>query len=211
MYAEFRTDVSETGRGPSVQWNDDLIRVLPPIPLRPWHAGYNALHHAKVGVVLGGVAGCISLLANVIGSVLWSAISGPVQHPLRLIQVYLTFPLGESALQLDTGAILALGCVLYLITGMLYGMLFEVVISYLMPNAGVWIRLASCSVLAILVWLLNFYGLLIWLQPLLCGGRWIMDIVPWWVAVLTHLVFGWTVALIYPGALFDGERADPRT
>ena len=47
MYAEFRTDVSETGREPSVQWNDDLIRVLPPIPLRPWHAGCNALHHAK--------------------------------------------------------------------------------------------------------------------------------------------------------------------
>jgi hypothetical protein len=92
---------------------------------------------------------------------------------------------------------------------MLYGMLFELVISYCLPNAGLWTRLATCSLFAIVVWLVNFYGLLIWLQPLLCGGRWIIDSIPWWVAMFTHLVFGWTVALIYPGVLFDKEHDDP--
>jgi hypothetical protein len=44
----------------------------------------------------------------------------------------------------------------------------------------------------------NFYLLLAPLQPLLLGGRWIAELIPWWVAALTHLIFGWTVALLYP-------------
>ena len=153
------------------------------------------------------LAGCVSLLLNVIGSVLWPAISGTTQHPLRLIQVYMTFPLGESALELDSGMLLALGCLMYLATGMLYGMLFVVVLSYVIPNAGVWGRLAACSVLAIAVWGVNFYGLLAWLEPLLFGGSWIIDLVPWWVAALTHLAFGWTIALVYPLASYNTSEA----
>ena len=94
---------------------------------------------------------------------------------------------------------------MYLATGMLYGMLFVVVLSYFLPNAGVGGRLAACSILAIAVWGLNFYGLLAWLQPLLLGGRWIIDLVPWWVAALTHLVFGWTIALVYPLASYTAS------
>jgi hypothetical protein len=48
------------------------------------------------------------------------------------------------------------------------------------------------------VWTLNFYVLLSWLQPWLIGGRWVSELVPWWVAASTHLVFGWTIALVYP-------------
>jgi hypothetical protein len=63
-------------------------------------------------------------------------------------------------------------------------------------------RLVLASLLAILIWVVNFYGVLIWLQPLLFGGRWIIELVPPWVAALTHLVFGWTMALLYPLGLF---------
>jgi hypothetical protein len=135
---------------------------------------------------------------NVIGSVLWPAITGQEQHPLRLIQVYLTFPLGESALQLNSGALLALGCVLYLVTGMLYGVVFTLAVSYILPRANLSVRLVVCSVLSLVVWVVNFYLLLSWVQPLLCGGRWIAELIPWWVAMITHLVFGWTVAVLYP-------------
>jgi hypothetical protein len=135
---------------------------------------------------------------NVIGSVLWPAISGIDQHPLRLIQVYLTFPLGESALKLQSGGVLAFGCLLYIGTGMLYGMLFETAIAYFVPRAGMPARLVFCSILALFVWLLNFYGLMPWVQPLVSGGRWVVELIPWWVAALTHLAFGWTMALIYP-------------
>jgi hypothetical protein len=52
--------------------------------------------------------------------------------------------------------------------------------------------------LALAVWAVNFYGLLAWLQPLVLGGHWIVELIPWWVGALTHLVFGWTMALLYP-------------
>jgi hypothetical protein len=149
-------------------------------------------------MLLGGIAGCTSLLLNVIGSVVWPAITGEPQHPLRLIQVYLTFPLGESALQLHSGTVLALGCLLYLGTGMLYGMLFELFISYFLPFAGTWGRISVCSLMAIIVWAVNYYAILLWLQPKLFGGTWIVDMIPPWVAVLTHLAFGWTMVLLYP-------------
>jgi hypothetical protein len=183
---------------PNESWLDQLAPVLPPVPLTPLRGKYELSHYAGIGLWLGGMAGCVSLLLNVIGSVLWPAISGVAQHPLRLIQVYLTLPLGESALRLDGGLLLALGCLMYLATGMLYGMLFVVLLSYFVPNAGVAGRLIACSCLALIVWGVNFYGVLHWLQPWLWGDRWITILVPWWVAALTHLVFGWTIALTYP-------------
>jgi hypothetical protein len=180
------------------QWNETLTEAMQ-APLPTWQEpDFSAIHSAKSGLLLGALAGCVSLLMNVIGSVLWPAISGIEQHPLRLIQVYLTFPLGESALKLQSGGVLAFGCLLYLGTGMLYGMLFETAIAYFVPRARAPARLAFCSILALLVWLVNFYCLIAWIQPLLFGGRWVVELIPWWVAVLTHLAFGWTLALIYP-------------
>jgi len=195
---------------PDNGWDDELTRDLPPISVRPLRPGYHFYHYAGVGLWQGALAGCVSLVFNVIGSVLWPAISGTDQHPLRLIQVFLTFPLGESALELESGKLLALGCLMYLATGMVYGMLFVVALSYFTPNAGVGERLVACSLLAIVVWTLNFYILLSWLQPWLIGGRWISDLVPWWVAASTHLVFGWTIALVYPLASYtaSGSRED---
>jgi hypothetical protein len=180
------------------QWNDTLTEAMQ-VPLNTWQEpDFSAYHYAKCGLVLGALAGCVSLLLNVIGSVLWPAISGIEQHPLRLIQVYLTVPLGESALKLQSGGVLALGCLLYIGTGMLYGMLFETALAYFVPRAGVAARLAFCSILALCVWLVNFYCLLAWFQPVISGGRWVVELIPWWVAALTHLAFGWTIALIYP-------------
>jgi len=198
MNLETESVKSEMPLEPARLWNAELAEsiVMPP---RVWQEpGYNPFHYAKVGLLLGIVAGCTSLVLNVIGSVLWPAISGEPQHPLRLIQVYLTFPFGESALELNSGFVLALGCVLYLVTGMLYGMLFVLAISYVLPRAGVGARLVACSILALVVWTVNFYVLLGWLQPLLLGGRWIAELIPWWVAALTHLLFGWTIAVLYP-------------
>jgi hypothetical protein len=124
--------------------------VLPPQP--PWpESGYRAARYAKAGLLLGALAGCTSLIVNVIGSVAWTALGGEMLHPLRIIQVYLTFPLGERALQLESGAVLMLGCLLYLGTGMLYGMLFELAISYDLPHAGAGARVVSYSILALAV------------------------------------------------------------
>lgn len=172
-------------------------------PLEHWRpTSYYTAYYATTGFLLGIFGATTSLLANVIGSLVWSSVRDEQQNPLKLIQVYLTFPLGAAALKIDTGITLAIGCCLYVGTGMLYGIAFQLFLTRYAPEAPLSRRLAICSVLALIIWAVNFYGILSWLQPLLFGGDWIVELVPWWVAALTHLVFGWTMAIVYPLGLF---------
>lgn len=198
MFVHIMPEENPAAPKPDRSWQTSVAEELPPVELRPLQPGYDLRRFVSAGLLQGALAGCTSLVANVIGSVSWPIASGAAQHPLHLIQVYLTFPLGAKALALEGGSLLGLGAVLYLATGMLYGVLFALVLSSLLPQARLVMRLVVCSLLAIAVWLFNFYGILAWLQPALFGGRWIVELVPWWVAALTHLVFGWTIALVYP-------------
>lgn len=163
---------------------------------------YYTAYYATAGFALGIFGALASLMFNVVGSLLVG------QSPLRLIQVYLTFPLGERALDpaFDSPLALAVGCCLYLATGMLLGIPFHLALTRWTPNSGLGKRLAVASGVAIVVWLVNFYGVLSWLQPLLFGGNWIVQQIPPWVAALTHLVFGWTMALVYPLGAFVPYR-----
>ena len=177
---------------------------------------YYAAYFATAGFMLGLFGGATSLLINVIGSVVVG------QHPLRLIQVYLTFPLGDKALSadMDSGMTLAIGCCLYLGTGMLLGVPFHMIMTFIFGGSlerpkfipdplGLYLvnaqgihsllaRLGVATVLGISMWLVHFYAILSWLQPLLFDGSWIVSDIPWWVAALTHVVFAWTMALVYP-------------
>lgn len=169
----------------------------------PWRTqGYYAAYHTLSGFLLGGIAAIVSLLCNIIGSYAWRAFGNHEQHPLRLIQVYLTFPMGEKALTMSNGLTLTIGCFLYIGTGMLYGMLFQVFFSRFMPTASTMQRLLAGCLLGAAVWVINFYLILEWLQPALLGGRWIVELIPSWVAMLTHVVFGATMALVYPWGAF---------
>jgi NO-binding membrane sensor protein with MHYT domain len=49
----------------------------------------------------------------------------------------------------------------------------------------------------IAIWVVNFYGILSWLQPLLHGGAFILTEIPIAVAVVTHVCYGLTVALVW--------------
>jgi hypothetical protein len=158
--------------------------------------GYYTAYHVLAGFVLGMFGAATSLLFNVVGSLLVG------QHPLHLIQVYLTFPLGEQGLHMEGGLALAIGCCLYLATGMLLGIPFQLVLTRWLAPASFVMRLAAVTALALAVWVVNFYGILSWLQPLLFGGDWIVREVPWWVAAMTHLVFGWTMLLVQPLGTF---------
>lgn len=182
----------------------ELESELQSSPPGHWQArGHYTAYYATTGFMLGMFGASTSLLFNVVGALLFG------YHPLKLIQVYLTFPLGEKALtaEFDTGIVLAIGCCLYIATGMLLGVPFQVIMSRLAPHASPSRRLAVASLLGIALWLINFYAILYWLQPLLFGGRWIVEQIPWWVAALTHLVFAWTMALVYPlGAYIPYRR-----
>ena len=154
--------------------------------------GYYTAYHVLAGFVLGMLGAVTSLLFNIVGSLLVG------QHPLQLIRVYLTFPLGAEALSIDGGVTLAIGCCLYLATGTLLGIPFHLLLTRWLPHAPFAARLAGVSALALVIWVVNFYAILAWVQPLLFGGRWIVDLVPWWVAALTHLIFGWTMLFVQP-------------
>lgn len=175
--------------------------------VRDWaKRGYYLTYYATAGFFLGMVAALTSLMFNIVGA----TVAG--KDPLQLIRVYLTFGLGGKALDpaFDDGLALAMGCVLYIATGMLLGIVFHVILSRYAPTVGLGGRLVWASAIAIAVWLLNFYAVLSWLQPLLFGGNWITSTdpvyLPWWVALATHLVFGWTMALVYPWGVYQPYR-----
>ena len=94
-------------------------------------AEFYATYLAWSGAVLGMFGAAASLLFNVIGSL---AVG---QHPLRLIQIYLTFPLGESALDesVDSGIVMAVGCCLYILTGMVLAIPLHLTLARFMPDA----------------------------------------------------------------------------
>lgn len=181
---------------------DELERELAS-PGSHWQAtSYYWAYYMMTGAVLGMFGAVASLLFNIIGSLLVG------QHPLRLIQVYLTFPLGEKALapQMNSGLALLIGVCLYVATGALLGVPFQVGLSRLAPGGKLTSRLIVASVLGGAIWLLNFYAILSWLQPALFGGAWIVEQIPWWVGLLTHLVFGWTMALLAPLGVYTPYR-----
>jgi hypothetical protein len=179
-------------------------------PSTEWQQHYYLTYYATAGFFLGMIAAIASLLFNIIGSVIVG------QHPLQLIRVYLTFGLGARALELDVreqdgGLMLIIGCCLYIATGMLLGIVFQVVLSRWADRASLVMRLVWASGLALLVWFVNFYLLLSWIQPWLFGGNWMVDPkwLPPWVAAATHLVFGWTMALLYPLGRYEPYRVRP--
>ncbi len=158
------------------------------------------------GAILGMIGAVGSLLVNVIGSL---AVG---QHPLKLIQVYLTFPLGEKALAegLDTGIVVAIGCCLYILTGAVLAVPLQLILVRFFAGADVKVRLGVGTIAGLLLWLVNFYVLIAWLQPVLFHGNWIVEQVPPLIGALTHLVFAWIVAILSPWGTFE-RRPDATT
>ncbi len=164
-----------------------------------WQAkGYYTAYYATTGFMLGVFGALTSLMFNVVGSLLFD------KHPLQIIRVYLTFPLGASALELEQRSItLAIGCCLYIATGMLFGIPFHMLLVRFTAESSVWERMRVAAAMGIALWIINYYLILSWLQPLLFGGNWIVAEVPWYVGMLTHLVYGCTMALVYPLGLYS--------
>jgi hypothetical protein len=151
---------------------------------------YYTTYHLLAGMVLGLIGALSSLVFNIIGA----AMVG--KYPLQLIRVYLTFPLGEKALDLGSDFTLAAGCCLYLMTGMVLGIPFHMILSRYFERSTTPVRFTAATLLSLAIWLLNYYGLIAWIQPRLIGGSWILEQIPIFVAVTTHLVFGWTMLLL---------------
>ena len=170
------------------------------VPHDNWPPPYYTTYQVMSGCVFGMFGAAVSLIVNVIGSLMFQ------QHPLQLIRVYLTFPLGETAMTTQSDVALAIGCCLYLATGMILGVPFQLMLSRWFGHDKPRTRFLAVTALSLGLWLFNYYVVLSWLQPLLFGGNWIVASVPWWVAALTHLVFGWTILLAQPLSVFRQYR-----
>jgi hypothetical protein len=183
----------------------DAIKTLEATPISTpagvgWPPrGFYLLWHVVVGMMLGFVGATVSLLSNVIGAPLFG------KPPLELIRVYLTFPMGAAALDPNVAdaKVLAVGCTLYLVTGAVHGVFFHLVMSVYFAKVGAGRRLVIATLLGLLLWVVSFYGVLSWLQPMLLGGNWIIAHIPWWVAALTHLAFAWTMLALESWGTFE--------
>jgi hypothetical protein len=159
-------------------------------------------YYAMVGGILGILGAAVSLAVNVV----FAPLAG--KSPLEIIKVYLTFPMGEKALSLgaqNDPLFIVFGICLYIATGMLIGVpIYLLMALFCGKNATLGARLLWGSILSLAVWAINFYGILSWLQPMLFGGNWVTDpaVLPPWVAAGTHLLFGWTLAVLYPWGQF---------
>jgi hypothetical protein len=139
------------------------------------------------GLALGFVGAAVSLLFQAVLSLLGG------HHPLQVVRVFLTLPLGGSALTLESGPALAIGVCLYLIVGALYGRLFHAVLTGQFALApGVW-RLLAATAMGILLFVIHVYLLLGWAGPLWTGEPSAARLLPPWVAALTHVVFAWSI------------------
>lgn len=147
-------------------------------------------YHITTGSILGGVGAIVSLFFNVIGSVLFD------KQPFELIKVFMTFPMGGSALTSDSEVTLIIGIILYIVTGTFYGIVFEVLMYRFFSKSTRAARVGIAIALGLAIWIVNFYGILSWLQPMLFGGNWILTAIPFWVAAITHIVFALTMVFI---------------
>lgn len=185
----------------------DAIRSLETQPAaaavaRTWPPDhYYFLWHMVVGLVLGAIGALVSLTANALGAPIFG------RRPLELIRVYLTFPMGEAALAAEPGFVLFVGCSLYLATGALYGIAFHLLFSLLFADAPRSRQIVVASAIGVALWIINFYLVLSWLQPLLLGGDWIVRLVPWWVGLSTHLCFVWTMLAGETWGRFEARAA----
>ena len=140
-----------------------------------WRAtGYYTAYYATAGFMLGIFGAMASLLFNVIGA----PIAG--KNPLELIRVYLTFPLGEQALELTAGpgrlrrgrrrdpGHSAAACTWR--PACCWGFPVYLALTRFAAKGGLIMRLIVASVVSLAIWAFNFYGILSWLQPLLIGG-----------------------------------------
>jgi len=165
---------------------------------------YYLLWHVVIGMLLGGFGALVSLLANAAGAPLFG------QPALQLVRVYLTFPMGERALVADQGLVLFVGCTLYIVTGALYGIGFHLIMSLRFADASRAKRFVIATMIGIGLWIINFYLILSWLQPVLLGGNWIVRLVPAWVGLSTHLVFAWAMLIGETWGRFEAHKSPGR-
>jgi hypothetical protein len=177
---------------------------------RSWvPGGFYTSYYVLMGLILGLLAAWVSLAFNVVGAL----ISG--LEPLKLIRVYATFFDGENALATTQGGMMfVVALMLHSATGAVVGAPLHVVYSRFFSGHTVGRRLLNGVWLGIVMWIVNFYLLLSWVQPLVldwlgvAGAHeaFILREIPFWVAAVTHICFTVTMLVMQPYWSFDARN-----
>lgn len=171
--------------------------------------GFYTTYHFTAGAILGCLAASVSLLWNVMGA----ALLIPEKPPLYLIQVFLTFGLGERALTLEpgqaSGFLYFVGCLLYIATGGFYGIILQFLLQGLFASRNWVFKAVVSAAFGLGIWILNFYLILPVIQPMLFNGNWIYELTPWFVGASTHIVFAAAFFLISTWGRFEPPALSP--
>lgn len=185
----------------------ELEARLRELPNKSWiPSGFYTSYYVLTGLILGLFAAWVSLGFNVVGALL----SG--LEPLKLMRVYATFFDGENALRMGQGGMMFIvALMLHSATGAVVGTPLHVVYSRFFGGHSLLRRALNGVWLGIVMWIVNFYLLLSWIQPLVLGWldvpgpheAFILREIPFWVAALTHICFTVTMLVLQPYWTFD--------
>ncbi len=161
--------------------------------------GFYLTFYVVAGTIIGILGSLASFVFNVVGSLLVD------QDPLRFLRVYGTFFLGPRALTTDDLNFFMLVAVVHFSVGAAAGAVFHVLVNRFIPDRSI-LQIVLGGLYGLLMWVVNFYGVITWLQPQLVGQAYVLALMPFWVAALTHVVYGLTLGLLQPLGRFVAYR-----
>lgn len=186
VISELEAELAATGAAPSAH---------------PWPPpGFYFTFYAVVGGILGILGSLASFLFNVFGSLVVN------QEPYRILRVYGTVFLGRDALTTDNLNFFMLVAVVHFSVGALAGAVFHVGLNRFFPGASGIKQVGLGAAYGLVMWIVNFYFILLWLEPALVGHAYVLELMPFWVAALTHVVYGVTLGLLQPLGRFSPYR-----
>ena len=154
------------------------------------HEEWSLVYLGTVGALAGFLGSVTSLVANILGA--WAL----GIDRLMLLRVYATIWEGRDALRLENTSFVGEVLLIHIVVGAMFGMVFVTLTSHL-PQIRRLVHYAAAGLaFGLLLWIGNFYLILSWLQPLISGDAYIVENIPWWVAALTHICYGLTLAAV---------------
>jgi hypothetical protein len=161
--------------------------------------GFYLTFYVVAGMLIGVLGSLVSFGCHVLGSLLLH------QDPLQVLRVYGTVFLGPRALTTDDLNFFMLVAVVHFSVGAIAGAVFHVLVNFLVPGRPL-LHVVLGGLYGLLMWVVNFYLVVAWLQPRLVGEAYVLALMPTWVAAGTHLVYGLTLGLLQPLGRFVPYR-----
>ena len=174
------------------QLREPVTHSWPPV-------GFYLTFYIVAGATIGILGSVTSFAFNVLGSLLVK------QDPLLVLRVYGTVFLGAKALTTDDLNFFMLVAVVHFSVGASAGAVFQVLISRFVPDRP-GLQIVLGGVYGLLMWIVNFYLIIAWLQPRLVGQAYVLELMPIWIAALTHLIYGLTLGVLQPLGRFVPYR-----